>query len=173
MICIIGFMKRAREEDESYSGSRGLEILELLLFHGFDMFPHIVTCSKASKALHSRALGKVFVPCSMQTCIILKGCDAHISGQYTHLPTRTLLKVHPNLNYLETTFDPPVLPENLLHVCFTITVDSKFVMVLSYDESSKYRYNYQTFLDPSYITPSMEKIKTATGMIKIIKIRMK
>jgi hypothetical protein len=46
-----------------YQGSRGLEILELVIIHGFDCILNMVMASKCSKAMWERGQSRLFVKC--------------------------------------------------------------------------------------------------------------
>ncbi len=149
-------MKRVREEEEYYSGSRGLEILELLMYYGFEHVPNIVTCAYTTKALLAKATKTMLTKCSCTTMLIFGNQYPEFLLHTTYMPSKGLLKVHPNLILMKTELTPFCSINDIKHASYTITIDSRFCIHHFYENRA---FEYTEFKESPYMKTTMRFVK--------------
>ena len=145
----------------AYTGTRGLEVLKLLLFHGFKRMCDIVTLSHMSRTLRAYALKNVYFTVTTQTFIKEKGVTPLVICCATNLPTVSLSSVQKSILIFTTRFSSPVRVNALAIVNYSAYSNLQCHLLLTYDAELRNKEFYQLFSNPpSHIAPHMTFVYT-------------
>jgi hypothetical protein len=86
--------KRLKVEEILYEGTRGIEILKLLLFYGFDHMKDILDFLEENHWLSKWALGKLYLRSFAHTSVQYDLNSLYTLFQPSSFPSPSLLSIH-------------------------------------------------------------------------------
>ncbi len=138
-----------------------MEVLKLLLFHGFKRMCDIVTLSRMSNALEAYALKNVYFEVTSQTFVKQEGARPEIICCSTRLPTVSLLLVQSSILIFSTQFGIPAKVDSIKMVNYSAYSNLQCHLLLTFDADLQHNMFYQIFSNPSsHIAPHMEFVYT-------------
>lgn len=160
---------------ELYTGPCGMEVMQLLLYYGYERMHDItVLAAVTSKALFAWANGRVFVKCALQTFVKVAKQKPTISHFFGHVPTVSLLKTQPKIRLLTIAFEPAVECHRLEFVYHSaLSVNFTPLIMVTYDGENGGVISRQTQSEqPSHIVAVMEfdldNIRSRVSAIRIV-----
>ncbi len=141
-----------------YIGPNGIEVMQLILYYGFNRMNDMITFSSTSKFLRDWSRRHILTVGMSHTFIKYAGKTPIFICQGMLIPSKGLLeKMGKNgLKYMETWITPSRPMLDIKHVHYTIFSCTICYMLLHYDRDGG-SWSYEIFNNPSsYIRPTVK-----------------
>lgn len=143
----------SRLSHHPYKGTRGLEVLKLLCFYGFNRISDIIACACTCKDLRVWSRGNVVVECSLKTVVKFDHDLPKIIFSGWWMPTEALLKCQKEVVFSVVTFSDIVWRLSVVYADVTAVVGNMFHVHVFYDRDTPGQWHSTIFSNPSvYMT---------------------